>query len=376
MYFISTSFTSRYPPTNNQLRTTSNPRNFAIIQDGRVTVQTVLGRQTQGYVGSGARSNAISTWVNINRGSNTAGQAKVIRFSNYQEEIHMARKCTKPKRPRNLAWFKDKMLLAEALESWVALDKEQMAFLADNGGTVTTSQESHEIPTPTNFQTDDLDVFDSDCDEAPSASAVLMAKLSAYDLYMSNQVAKHNEVDKVNKTINESLTTKLERYKEQIKIFEERQKYDLNDKEKYIDGQLREVIVDRNAKFVDFQNQIHTLKLQLSATIESHKTLSTTVDVLKKESKAKEDKSLEEIIDLEKKKKALDNVVYKMGQSTQTMHMLTKPQVFYDESHKTTLGYRNPLYLSQAQRKVPALYCGQTIVKKHDAVSMMDTEET
>ncbi|GKD42021.1 hypothetical protein Tco_1266666 [Tanacetum coccineum] len=83
--------------------------------------------------------------------------------------------------------------------------------------------------------------------------------------------------------------------------------------------------VIRNAKFPDFQNQIHTLKQQLSATVKSHKTLSTTVDVLKKESKAKEDKHLKEITDLEKKKKALDIVVYKMGQSTQTMHMITKP---------------------------------------------------
>ncbi|GKA92135.1 hypothetical protein Tco_0814060 [Tanacetum coccineum] len=94
------------------------------------------------------------------------------------------------------------------------------------------------------------------------------------------------------------------------------------------------------------------------------------------ESKAKDDKYLDEIIELEKKKKALDNVVYKMGQSTQTMHMLTKPQVFYDESHKTALGYQNPLYLTQAQRKVHALYCGNTIVKQHAALSVIDTEET
>nr|GEU88746.1 hypothetical protein [Tanacetum cinerariifolium] len=119
---------------------------------------------------------------------------------------------------------------------------------------------------------------------------------------ISKQVAKCNEEDKVNENANESLTTELEGYKEQIKILEERQKFDLNDKEKYIDGQLREVIVDRNAKVTDFQNQIHTLKLQLSATVESQKTLSTMVDVLKKESKAKEDKYLKEIIKLERKK--------------------------------------------------------------------------
>ncbi|GKB09713.1 hypothetical protein Tco_0838025 [Tanacetum coccineum] len=94
------------------------------------------------------------------------------------------------------------------------------------------------------------------------------------------------------------------------------------------------------------------------------------------EYKAKEDKYLDEIIELEKLKKALDNVIYKMGQSMQTMHMLTKPQAFYDESHKRALGYQNPLYLSQAQRKVSALYCGNTIVMQHDALSVIDTEET
>nr|GEX31253.1 hypothetical protein [Tanacetum cinerariifolium] len=94
------------------------------------------------------------------------------------------------------------------------------------------------------------------------------------------------------------------------------------------------------------------------------------------ENKEEQEKYIEEIIALEKEKKALENIVYKQGQSMQTMHILTKPQVFYDESHKTALGYQNHLYLTQAQRKVHALYYGHTIVKKHDAVSVIDTEET
>nr|GEW25077.1 integrase, catalytic region, zinc finger, CCHC-type, peptidase aspartic, catalytic [Tanacetum cinerariifolium] len=92
--------------------------------------------------------------------------------------------------------------------------------------------------------------------------------------------------------------------------------------------------------------------------------------------RSEEDKYLDEVIDLQKKNKALDNVVYKMGQLMQTMHMLRKPQVFYDESYKTTLGYQNSFYLPQAQRKVPALYDGHTIVKTHDALSVTNTEET
>nr|GEV31434.1 hypothetical protein [Tanacetum cinerariifolium] len=50
MTFISTTFGPRFPQTHNQLKTTSNPKNQATIQDGIVTQQTVQGRQTLGYV--------------------------------------------------------------------------------------------------------------------------------------------------------------------------------------------------------------------------------------------------------------------------------------------------------------------------------------
>ncbi|GJU92243.1 hypothetical protein Tco_1304666 [Tanacetum coccineum] len=104
----------------------------------------------------------------------------------------MTRQCTKPKRPRNSAWFKEKVILAEALESWVVLDEEQMAFLVDNGDTVTISQVSKEIPTLVASQTDDLDAFNYDCDEVPSASAVLMANFCLYDSAAPSDVPTHD----------------------------------------------------------------------------------------------------------------------------------------------------------------------------------------
>ncbi|GKE89819.1 hypothetical protein Tco_1567294, partial [Tanacetum coccineum] len=51
-----------------------------------------------------------------------------------------------------------------------------------------TSQECQEIPTLVIFQTDDLDAFASDSDEAPFASAVLIAKLSAYESNVLSEV--------------------------------------------------------------------------------------------------------------------------------------------------------------------------------------------
>ncbi|GJX43946.1 hypothetical protein Tco_0260622 [Tanacetum coccineum] len=48
--------------------------------------ETVLGRQTQGYTCSSARSNAIATRVNKNGGTNTISQAKVIRCFNVKRK--------------------------------------------------------------------------------------------------------------------------------------------------------------------------------------------------------------------------------------------------------------------------------------------------
>ncbi|GJR19215.1 putative ribonuclease H-like domain-containing protein [Tanacetum coccineum] len=128
MAFLTTIASSRFPSTNNQLRTSSNPRNQATIQDGRVTVQQVQARQGQSYSGTGFKSNATSSG-----GNNSSRQARVVKCYNYQGEGHMARQCTQPKRPRNAAWYKEKAMLAEAHEAGQILDEEQIAFLADLG---------------------------------------------------------------------------------------------------------------------------------------------------------------------------------------------------------------------------------------------------
>ncbi|GJR55827.1 integrase, catalytic region, zinc finger, CCHC-type containing protein [Tanacetum coccineum] len=174
MAFLTAVASSRFPSTNNQLRTSSNPRNQATIQDGRVTVQQVQGRQGQSYVGTSYKGNATSSG-----GNNAGGQTRVVKCYNCQGEGHMARQCTQPKRPRNAAWFKEKAMLAEAQESGQILDEEQLAFLADPG--IPDGQAAQTtIPNTAAFQTEDLDAYDSDCDDVSNAKAVLMANLSNY----------------------------------------------------------------------------------------------------------------------------------------------------------------------------------------------------
>nr|GEU94622.1 zinc finger, CCHC-type [Tanacetum cinerariifolium] len=71
--------------------------------------------------------------VVASRGNYAAGQSKVVKCYNCLGEGHMAKQCTQPKRPRNSAWFKEKLVLAEAQEVGQILDEEQLAFTADLG---------------------------------------------------------------------------------------------------------------------------------------------------------------------------------------------------------------------------------------------------
>nr|GEW33675.1 reverse transcriptase domain-containing protein [Tanacetum cinerariifolium] len=132
------------------------------------------GRQGQSYFGIGYKSNATSSGRN-----NASGHTRVVRCYNCQGEGYMARQCPQPKQQRNEALYKDKAMLAEAQEVGQILEEEQLAFLADpgvpNGQVVQTI-----IPNNAAFQTEDLDTYDSDCDDILNAKAVLMANISNY----------------------------------------------------------------------------------------------------------------------------------------------------------------------------------------------------
>ncbi|GJS39469.1 retrovirus-related pol polyprotein from transposon TNT 1-94 [Tanacetum coccineum] len=112
------------------------------------------------------------------RGNTTSGHARVVKCYNCQGEGHMARQCTQPKRPRNAAWYKEKAMLAEAQEAGQILDEEQLAFLADLG--IPAGQAQTIISHNAAFQTEDLDTYDSDCDDLSTVQAVLMANISNY----------------------------------------------------------------------------------------------------------------------------------------------------------------------------------------------------
>nr|GEY61510.1 hypothetical protein [Tanacetum cinerariifolium] len=207
MSFLSAVVTSRYPTTNNQLRNSSNPRKQATINDGRVTLQLVYGRQIS-FATCTTRTYTLGT-----SRSKSRKQRTVICY-NCKGEGHMFKQCTKPKRKRDDVWFKDKLLL-----------------------------------TVIAYQVNDLDAYDFDYDELNTAKVVLMANLSHCGLDFLAKAAGQNsnssaqqdalilsvieqlktqlinciKINLDNKSVNVTLTAELERYKEQVKVLKEGQ---------------------------------------------------------------------------------------------------------------------------------------------------------
>nr|GFC10554.1 hypothetical protein [Tanacetum cinerariifolium] len=78
---------------------------------------------------------------------------------------------------------------------------------------------------------------------------------------------------------------------------------------------------------------------------------------------------------LEKEVKELNNIMFKRHQSAQTVHMLTKPQVFYNHATRQALGFQNLRYLKKAQQLKPNLYDG-SVIGKSDVVMVPNSEDT
>ncbi|GJT53871.1 hypothetical protein Tco_0988925 [Tanacetum coccineum] len=282
MSFLSVVVTSRYLTTNNQLRNSSKPRQQATINDGRVTLQPMQGRQN--YFSTGTSR----TYTLGENGSNFGKQKTIISQASGQ-----------------------------------ILHEEELAFLADPRiaeGQATQKVITHNVT----YQADDLDAYDSDCDELNTAKFALMANLSHYSadvlaevhnpdnvnnnminqgvqvipsseqssvvnlseteitsdsniipysqyVIESQQAVVHNsnssaqqdalilsvieqlktqvinctKINLDNKSANDTLTAELERYKEKVKVLKEGQNVDLKSKDNVSDSCEQSIEIDR-----------------------------------------------------------------------------------------------------------------------------------
>ncbi|GJT21678.1 hypothetical protein Tco_0891615 [Tanacetum coccineum] len=223
------------PQTNNQLRTSSNARNQATVQDARVVVHIVQGE-------------------------------------------------------------------------WVALDEKQLLFITgaqDNA----IDEDAYKQPvqdlalTMDNvFQADDCDAFDSDVDEAPTTQTMFMANLSStdpvydeaglsYDSDIISEYVKDNAVPVVQSNVS---SIPNDAYMMILNDMHEQPVHHVSKENE----KLRIVITDRNIKEENLKKELHSVKMQLTSTIYHNKSMVEEVTSLKKDFKQKENKYLEEFLDM------------------------------------------------------------------------------
>ncbi|GJY14603.1 hypothetical protein Tco_0385025 [Tanacetum coccineum] len=322
---------------------------FALMSNNRGQGNNARGAGAAGY---GGAQNRV--------GNANPGQARQIKCYNYNGIGHIARNYTQPKRPQNSEYFKDKMLLMQAQENGEALDKEQLLFIAGGQDTVVDEDVDEQpvqdlaLNVDNVFQADDCDAFDFDVDEAPTAQTMFMSNLSSADPvydeanpsydsdilsevhdndHYQDAICEHHEVQEmhddvqlnyivdsytdctsdsnmipydqyikdnavpVNNVVDNSLTAELATYKEQVELYERRAKFELIEREQKINEQLRIVIADCNRKEENLKRELHSVKLQLSSTINHNKSMVEEVTSLKKDFKQKENKYLEEFLE-------------------------------------------------------------------------------
>nr|GEU38499.1 integrase, catalytic region, zinc finger, CCHC-type, peptidase aspartic, catalytic [Tanacetum cinerariifolium] len=272
-----------------------------------------------------------------------------VRGTMQAEQVPHSKELHKPKQPQNLEYFKDKMLLMQAQE----------------------------------YEANECDAFDLDVDEAPTAQSMFMANLSfadpvydeagpSYDSDTLSEVYDHDNYQDVvcehhednaelvvqnnvsslpndasmmivnemheqtaqcvsvkahTKVVDASLTVELAIYKEQVKLYERRAK-----------------TLKKGTSFC---------KMKLNSTINHNKSMVEEVTYLKKDFKQKENKYLEEFLDMKALKEKVKDKLLKQDQSLQTVHMLCKPKPYYDDQRKVAIGYKNPLCLTRAKQLMP-----------------------
>nr|GEW53306.1 retrovirus-related Pol polyprotein from transposon TNT 1-94 [Tanacetum cinerariifolium] len=144
-----------------------------------------------------------------------------------------------------------------------------------------------------------------------------------------------------NTVVKNSLTVELATYKEPVELYEQQAKFELTEREQKINEQLSHVISDRNFKEETLKRELHYIKLQLASTINHNKSMVEEVSFLEKDFKQKENKYLEYFLDMKYLKE------------------------------------KNPLCLTRTKQVQPALYNGHEILKEnHAPAKVHNTEDT
>ncbi|GJY00930.1 hypothetical protein Tco_0359082 [Tanacetum coccineum] len=368
---LTQSYKTYLPQTNNQLRTSSNPRNQATVQDDRVVVQNVQGRQNRGQGNNARGIGELFEGRQDNAVDEDVDEQPVQDLTLNMDNVFQADNCDAfdsdvDEAPTAQTMFMENLSSAYPVydEASPSYDSDILSEVPDHDDyqdAVCKHHEIHEMhdEVQPNYVVDSHDDYTSDSnmisyvkDNAVPVvqSNVCYVPNDAYMMILNDmheQSAQCVSVATQNNVVDKPLTAKLATYKEQVELYKRRAKFELTEREQKIDEQLRIVITYRNIKEENLKRELQSVNMHLNSTINHNKSMVEEVTSLEKDFKQKENKYLEEFLDM----KAL--------------------------KEKVAIGYKNPFYLAKAKQVQPALYSGHEIVKpNHARVLVHDSEDT
>nr|GEY72190.1 hypothetical protein [Tanacetum cinerariifolium] len=232
-----------------------------------------------------------------------------------------AGECQKPKRVKDATYHREKMLLCKQEEAEIQLNAEQADWKDDTDDESEDQElEAHYIEHPEKSES----IYDTYPIEQDEHNVIIDSLDMSYDREQIDQNDDNNDLANER----ELLASLIKKLKCEIDDNKNRNKF-LETSNKVLIEQLKEM----KKKLCAHQETISILSQQKEAHIKLYKT--------------REDKELDKFIASENKVKVLDNIVYKTGQSVQTMSML---------NNKCQTSFAKPKFLKKAQRANPRMY--------------------
>nr|GEX15909.1 hypothetical protein [Tanacetum cinerariifolium] len=306
MALISLSFKKIYTPTNNNIRTSSNTSHAN--QDNSLRIH-----RNAGYEGQ--------------RSGTVAGARETVGSS--MEEAGIQLNAEQAEWKDDTDDESDDQEL-EAHYMYMAKIQEVSPDTVDSGPIFDTEPEQK-------VQNDDhYDVFAIECQHSEQSESV-------HNTYLIEQDAQNVSIESVDMNYDKLQRRNSIEYDSEMELECAKVKGDLlsykmeyeRSYNKYTQAinDLNQTIPEMKEKVSAHQDTISILKQQKDAQIKPYKT--------------QEDKEIEKVIDLENKVKVLDNIIYKTGQSVQTMNML---------NNKCRTSFAKPEFLKKAKQANPRLY--------------------
>ncbi|GJW52904.1 retrovirus-related pol polyprotein from transposon TNT 1-94 [Tanacetum coccineum] len=287
----------------------------------------------------------------------TNANKKNVQCYNCNERGHFARDCPK-QRVRDAKYFREQMLLAMKDEAGSNLSNSENDFMLD----------------PT---------YDEDEIEELTAAVMMMARIQPADTNAEN-VSSNNA-----KAVSQVQTSSSKQKSMNCvtsNTIASTSMYDQIYSSIIFDGPYEATngsTSSHHSRSLDRNNAILELASSVQHGADTKKRLNNELKekqkLLQQELETYKDRNryLDDILDLQEKLSSHDRIIYKMGQSIQTIHMLEKkPNKFYDQFLKMRLGYQNPKRLKKAIEVQPKMYDGYMLCTEKLKVQTSDSEQT